>query len=54
MSTKDYVKIACAFAKANRNDDTAKLAYAIAQVLKADNERFQYSKFLKACGYPVE
>lgn len=59
MSKKDYKLIAKAISdvtahnRITRNTVQA-VAVRIAFAMKADNSKFQYSKFLAACGYPVE
>jgi len=58
MSRKDYIKLAYALklaAPCNWNDRTADDTWrdciaAVADVLKADNDRFQRERFARACG----
>jgi hypothetical protein len=47
MSRKDYVAIAEAL---NSASATQEVIYSVGRVLLADNPRFDWSRFIKACG----
>ena len=57
LSKRHYEQIAATFkARADAEDDSARgamrwLARDLAQLFKKDNERFDESRFLKACGF---
>ncbi len=51
MSKKDYIKIADAIKHAAMDDKARySVAYVLAQTFKVDNDRFDYDRFMKACG----
>jgi len=60
MTRKDYEAIANVFSKLSDSDIAgtpdgnlmlSKVVEGVADVLKADNERFDRQRFLTACGY---
>lgn len=53
MSRKDYVAIAEAISSTiTSNLDRNKLAAKLGVIFEADNPRFDYLRFMKACRYP--
>lgn len=50
MTKKDYVLLAAALRGATITDDCLeRVTYAVADALKADNERFDDARFIAAC-----
>lgn len=54
MTRKDYILIADAIKSSTLDErHREKVVYTLAYVLRNDNERFDYDKFVTACGIGV-
>lgn len=51
LERRHFVLIADVLSDFNRTSEGRAIALAFANRLKSTNERFQYTRFLEACGY---